>query len=160
MSYVYAMKNDFVIILPNIRSCHNVGAIFRTADAFRVGKLFLVGYTAHPPKPQIDKVSLGAETWIPWDKREELLPLITELKEEGYSIVALEEVEESMSLGEYQPKGPVALVLGNEVDGVSEDVLAQCDAIVHIPMLGKKRSLNVSVAAGVAMHAIRQKLDS
>lgn len=153
------MKLDFVLILPNIRSCHNVGAMFRTADAFGVGKLYLVGYTAQPPKPQIDKVSLGAETWIPFEYRDELGPLLQDLKTDGYEIVSLELSDDSIDLGTYKPSKPVALVLGNEVDGVGEDTLATSDVVVHVPMLGKKRSLNVSVAAGIAMYSIRSKLD-
>lgn len=154
------MKNDFYLILPNIRSCHNVGAMFRTADAFAVSKLFLVGYTAHPPKPQIDKVALGAETWIPWEGRtmEELPGLLEDLRADGYQIIALEKTEESEDLASFEPAGKVALIVGEEVDGVSDEILALADKTVHIPMLGKKESLNVSIAAGVAMHALRGRL--
>jgi len=145
-----------IVILPNIRSCHNVGAIFRTADAFAIDKLFLVGYTAHPPKIQIDKVALGAETWVPWEGREELLPLLEELKAEGYHLLALEKNDTSIDLNDfYFEKEKLALVLGNEVDGVDEETLKLVDDVVHIPMLGKKESLNVSIAAGIAMHAMR-----
>lgn len=143
------------LVLPNIRSCHNVGAMFRTADACGFQKLYLCGYTAAPPKPQIDKVSLGAETWIPWEQHNDVLPLLQSLKKQGVFLVALEKSETSIDLASFDaPEGPLALVLGNEVDGVSEEVLALCDAVVHIPMKGKKESLNVSIAAGIAMHAL------
>ena len=95
-------KRDIVLVLPNIRSCHNVGAMFRTADAFGISTLYLVGYTATPPKIQIDKVSLGAETWMPWEKREEAQPLVQELKERGYTIVGLEKNDTSVEIGEWR----------------------------------------------------------
>lgn len=156
------MNNDFYLILPNIRSCHNVGAMFRTADAFSVDKLFLVGYTAAPPKIQIDKVSLGAEKWIPFEKYpiEELKSLIEKLITEGFTIVALEKSETSVELHDLKIEKSVALIVGNEVDGVEPEILELCDAVTHIEMLGKKESLNVSIAAGIAMSSIRNKLSS
>jgi len=156
------MNNDFILILPNIRSCHNVGAMFRTADAFAVDKLILAGYTAAPPKVQIDKVALGAEQWIPFEKIEldSLRAKILDLKSEGYTIVALEKSESSIELADFVPTGPVALIVGHEVSGVEEEILDVCDEVVHIEMLGKKESLNVSIAAGIAMREIRNKLSS
>ncbi|MBD3311364.1 MAG: TrmH family RNA methyltransferase [Candidatus Magasanikbacteria bacterium] len=144
----------FYLILPNIRSCHNVGAMFRTADAFGISRIFLVGYTASPPKIQIDKVALGAEKWVPWEKREDLASLIKELKEKGVKIVALEKNDKSINISLTKFDAPLALIVGNEVEGVEPDILKMCDQIVHIPMYGKKESLNVSVAAGVAMYVI------
>jgi tRNA G18 (ribose-2'-O)-methylase SpoU len=149
--------SKFYLILPNIRSCHNVGAMFRTADAFAVDKIFLVGYTATPPKPQIDKVSLGAEKWVPWEKRADLKRLITSLKKKKVFIVGLEKTiksEKIEKLKDYKIGGDVALIVGNEVEGISEDILGLCDLVVYIPMYGKKESLNVSVAAGIAMYEI------
>jgi len=153
-------KKEFHLILPNIRSCHNVGAMFRTADAFGVTKLWLVGYTAAPPKPQIDKVSLGAETWILFEKIEshELSSLVRKLKEEDFEIVALEKTDTSTPIQKKEFLAPVALIVGNEVDGVENEILDMCDAVAHIPMYGKKESLNVSVAAGVAMFEISKYL--
>lgn len=150
------MKESFFLILPNIRSCHNVGAMFRTADACGVDKLYLVGYTATPPKPQIDKVSLGAETWMPWEYRKDVKRLITTLKKKGVFVVALEKTDKSLEISKLKlkSKGAIALVVGNEVDGVPEDVLCLCDAVVHIPMYGKKESLNVSIAAGIALYEL------
>lgn len=150
-------KIKFYLILPNIRSCHNVGAMFRTADAFGVAKLFLVGYTPAPPKPQIDKVSLGAEKWVPFETRKTLKPLIKTLKKQGIKIIALEKNEKSRDIAAFQPAGDIALIVGNEVEGVSPDILSLCDEILHIPMRGRKESLNVSIAAGIAMHMLAEK---
>ncbi|PIR03728.1 MAG: RNA methyltransferase [Candidatus Magasanikbacteria bacterium CG11_big_fil_rev_8_21_14_0_20_39_34] len=152
------MPQNLYLILPDIRSCHNVGAMFRTADACGFDKLFLVGYTAEPPKIQIDKVSLGAEKWVPWEKREDIVELLRDLKKKGVEIVGLEKTEgsEDISKVEYNREKDLALVVGNEVDGLSEKVLSQCDFVVHIPMYGKKESLNVSIAAGIAMYQIHK----
>ncbi len=150
-------KKNIVLVLPNIRSCHNVGAMFRTADAFSIEKLYLVGYTATPPKIQIDKVSLGAETWMPWEKRETVQEVVRELKDSGYTVVGLEKNAQSKEIGnrKLEISENIALVVGNEVDGIDEETLALCDSVVHIPMQGKKESLNVSIAAGIAMYALR-----
>ena len=149
----------FYLILPDIRSCHNVGAMFRTADACGVDKLFLVGYTATPPKPQIDKVALGAETWIPWEHKKDLKRLIASLKKKDFFIVGLEKNERSIDIAELNLENQknVVLIVGNEVDGVEAEISALCDEVVHIPMYGKKESLNVSVAAGIAMYSIKTK---
>ena len=148
------MLEKFIIILPNIRSGHNVGAIFRTADGAGVDKLYLTGYTPCPPHVQIDKVSLGAEKWMPWEYRKQTGRLLKELKKMGYNIVALEQTKTSQNIFDWQPKFPTALVLGNEKTGVPKSLLKYCDESVEIPMRGKKNSLNVSVAAGVAMYRI------
>tara|TARA_Y100001970_G_C14161237_1_gene818642 strand:+ start:334 stop:804 length:471 start_codon:yes stop_codon:yes gene_type:complete len=143
------------LILPNIRSCHNVGAMFRNADAFGVKKIYLVGWTPAPPKPQIDKVALGAETWIPWEQRKSLKRLITTLKKKGVCVAALEQSNKSVSVNLSKIAGPTALILGNEVNGVPSEILDLCDVVYDIPMCGKKESLNVSVAAGIALFALR-----
>jgi len=132
--------------------------MFRTADAFAVDKLFLVGYTAHPPKPQIDKVALGAETWIEWEGRDDIFELIEELKKSGYQIIALEETDSSVVIEDVPLQKKIALIVGQEVDEVSEEILSVCDAVTHMKMYGKKKSLNVSVAAGIAMHVLRRRL--
>lgn len=152
------MTPEFFLILPNIRSCHNVGAMFRTADACGVTKIYLVGYTPQPPRKEIDKVALGAEKAVPWEARKRLKPLLTNLKKEGVTIVALEMSEESVSLTDVAFAAPVALIVGNEVDGITADILALADKIVHIPMRGVKESLNVSIAAGIGMFAISQQI--
>jgi tRNA G18 (ribose-2'-O)-methylase SpoU len=149
------MRN-FYLILPNIRSCHNVGAMFRTADACGVTKLFLVGYTAVPPKKEIDKVALGAETWMPWEQRKDLKRLIRSLKKKGVKSIGLEKSGTSINIGSVNISGDVALIVGNEVDGITPEIQALCDVVAHIPMYGKKESLNVSIAAGIAMYEIRR----
>lgn len=149
------LKN-FILVLPNIRSGHNVGAIFRTADGAGVDKLYLTGYTPCPPHVQIDKVSLGAETWMPWEYKKQTGKLLKELKQIGYTIVALEQTKTSKDLFNWQPKFPIVLVLGNEKTGVPKSLLKYCDESVEIPMRGKKNSLNVSVATGIAMYQIKK----
>ena len=147
----------FYLILPNIRSCHNVGAMFRTADAFGIDRIYLVGYTACPPKPQIDKVSLGAEKWVPWEYRKDLKRLIRKLKKQGIKIVGLEKSDYSKDIKDIEIMNikDVALIVGNEVDGVKDDIIELCDVVVHIPMSGKKESLNVSIAAGIGMYVLK-----
>lgn len=152
------MNQSFILILPNIRSGHNVGAIFRTADGAGVDKLYLTGYTPCPPHTQIDKVSLGAEKWMPWEYRKQAGKFLKELKEIGYTIVALEQTKTSQNIFSFQPQFPLALVLGNEKTGVSKSLLKYCDQAIEIPMRGKKNSLNVSVAAGVAMYVIKNRI--
>lgn len=144
----------FVLILPNIRSGHNVGAMFRTADGAWVDKLYLTGYTPCPPHVQVDKVSLGAEKWVPWEHSKNTAPVLKRLKKAGFHIVALEQTKKSVNIYEWKPKFPLALIVGNEKTGVKANLLKYCDAAVHLPMRGKKKSLNVSVAAGIAMYNI------
>ncbi|HVV38767.1 MAG TPA: RNA methyltransferase [Candidatus Paceibacterota bacterium] len=150
------------LILHNIRSVHNVGSIFRTADAAGVSKIILSGYTPTPldrfnlPRKDFSKVSLGAEKTIPWSQTKTLAAAIKQLKKENYFIAAVEQAKNSTPLFDFKkPKDkPVALVLGNEVRGISKQGLNMCDAILEIPMHGKKESLNVAVTAGVAMFTL------
>jgi len=151
------------LILHNIRSVHNVGSIFRTADAAGVEKIFLSGYTPAPldrfkqPRKDFAKVSLGAEKTIVWEQIKNLPPLIKRLKHEDFMIVAVEQDKDSTSIFDWKQKNPqqkIVLVLGNEVRGLSKPTLNLCDKIVEIPMRGKKESLNVSVAAGIAMFTL------
>ncbi len=152
------MKPEFYLILPNIRSSHNVGAMFRTADACGVTKIFLVGYTPVPPRPDIHKVALGADEWVSWEQRKTLKPLLKSLKNNGVKIVALEKNEKSLPIETLSVSSSVALIVGNEVDGISPDILAFCDVVVHIPMRGRKESLNVSIAGGIGMYEIGNRL--
>ncbi|HVU79973.1 MAG TPA: RNA methyltransferase [Candidatus Paceibacterota bacterium] len=150
------------LILHNIRSVHNVGSIFRTADAAGVSKIILSGYTPGPidrfklPRKDFAKVSLGAEKTIFWSQTKTLAQAIRQLKKENYFVAAVEQDKRSTSLFDFKaPKDkPLALVLGNEVRGISKQGLALCDAVVEIPMRGKKESLNVSVAAGIALFTL------
>jgi len=147
------------LILHDIRSVHNVGSIFRTADGAGASKIYLSGYTPGPidrfgrKVSAFSKVSLGAEDSVPWEKRD-IQELIQELKQSGVQIIALEQSENSVPLLEFDPPERVALIVGNEVDGVPGEVLALCDAVVEIPMRGEKESLNVSVATGIALYIL------
>jgi 23S rRNA (guanosine2251-2'-O)-methyltransferase len=152
------MAQKFILILPNIRSGHNVGAMFRTADGAGVDKIFLTGYSPCPPHPQVDKVSLGAEKAVPWEWARYTVPLLKKLKAEGYNLVALEQTKKSVTLYKWKPKFPLALVVGNEVAGVSKSLLKLCDEVIEIPMRGAKNSLNVSIAGGIALYHIANKL--
>lgn len=149
---------NFVLILPNIRSGHNVGAMFRTADGAGVDKIYLTGYSPCPPHPQVDKVSLGAEKVVPWEYYKQTRPLLKKLKQAGFTIVALEQTKKSVTIDEWPPLFPLALVVGNEKTGVTGTILKQCDVVIDLPMRGHKNSLNVSVAAGIAMYQISAKL--
>ncbi|MCX6779903.1 MAG: RNA methyltransferase [Candidatus Magasanikbacteria bacterium] len=150
-------KEKFVIILPNIRSAHNVGAMFRTADGAGVDKIYLTGYTPCPPHPRLDKVSLGAEKWVPWEYAKQAGRLLKKLKDQGYKIVALEQTPKSVNIYQWKPEFPLALIVGNEVDGVSKSLLKYCDSEIELDMKGQKKSLNVSVAAGITMYYISSK---
>jgi tRNA G18 (ribose-2'-O)-methylase SpoU len=150
------MKERFVLLLPNIRSAHNVGAMFRTSDGAGVEKIYLSGYTPRPPHPRLDKVSLGAEKWVPWEYVKQPGRLLKEFKMAGYNIVALEQTKKSVNIYSWKPTFPLVLILGNEKTGVSKSLLKYCDTEVEIPMRGKKTNLNVSVAGGIAMYHISQ----
>lgn len=145
------------VLLNDIRSIHNVGSIFRTADAVGVSKIFLTGYTPTPldrfgrPRKDLAKVALGAEKSVPWQYEKSALELIKKLKKEGVFVVAIEQSERSKHYKKITLKYPVAFIYGNEVDGIAPAILKECDAIAEIPMAGKKESLNVSVSAGITL---------
>jgi tRNA G18 (ribose-2'-O)-methylase SpoU len=145
------------VILHNIRSAHNVGSVFRTADGAGVSKVFLTGYTPTPidrfgrENVQILKTSLGATTTVPYVSVQDIQTLITQLKEEGYIIVAVEQTKEALSYYEYDAPKNVAFIFGNEITGIEPEVLTRADAYVQIPMHGSKESLNVSVCVGVIL---------
>ncbi len=149
---------EFFVIAHNIRSLLNVGSIFRTADAFGISKIYLTGYTGTPAnefhKKRMGKVSLGAENFVPWEYKASAVRLIKDLRLKKINIIALENIKGSIYIGKFKPKFPLALVLGEEVRGISKPILELCDRVVEIPMLGKKESLNVSVAFGVAAYEI------
>ena len=145
---------ELVLVLPNIRSRFNVGSIFRTADGAGVKKIYLCGITPTPPHDKIAKVALGAETTVPWEYVRQTAPLLKKLRVDGYHIVALEQTKFSIPYTALRPTGKIALVLGNEVTGLPKQWLKLCDTVIDIPMHGCKESLNVSVAAGVAIFHI------
>ena len=152
-------KKEFYVIAHNIRSILNVGSIFRTADAFGVTKIYLTGYTGTPGnilhKAKMAKTALGAENWVAWEYQNSPSRLVKKLKAQGVKIVALETGVKSIAISKFKPKFPLALVLGEEVRGVSKSILKLCNQIVKIPMHGKKESLNVSVAFGLAAFYVK-----
>jgi len=148
------MNRDFYVICDNIRSLENIGSIFRTADALGVSKIYLCGICGQPPNPKIAKTALGAEKTIPFEYYKQTGRLIDKLKKEKVQIVALEQDKKSIDYRKFKPKFPIALIVGNEVKGVSKKILAKCDRIIELPMQGKKESLNVSVSFGVAGYKI------
>ena len=158
---------EIIVIAHNIRSTHNVGAIFRTAEGFGVSKIILSGYTPYPTiehdsrlphiseklTSQIHKTALDAETMVPFEYTEDA-PLQT-LKNSGYRIVALEQNDRSINLADYETPEKMALLIGEEVHGITDELIKQCDDIIEIPMFGKKESFNVSVATGIALYALK-----
>ncbi len=144
-------KNNFVIVLDNIRSMNNVGSAFRTCDAFAASKLYLTGITATPPHREITKTAIGAQDSVDWEHVEDTAVLLDQLKSEGYKIAAIEQTDASVSLLEFQPESDdkYAFVFGNEVFGVSDEALEKVDIALEIPQYGTKHSLNISVCCGI-----------
>lgn len=159
-SYKSTTKLPLVVILDNVRSLHNVGAVFRTSDAFLIEKIYLCGITSTPPHPEIHKTALGAEFSVDWSYEPDTLELTKQLHSEGYTIIALEQVHGSISLEELtlDPTRKYALILGNEVKGVQQSVVDQCDICVEIPQYGTKHSLNVSVSGGITIYQCATQL--
>jgi len=149
-----APRNDICVVLDNIRSMHNVGAIFRTCDAARIKMLYLCGITATPPRPQIQKTALNTLDYQPWQYRKSTLRLIHVLQKQGYQIVALEQTTKSINYKNFSATKPFVLVVGNEIEGVSNKVLASCDLAIEIPMHGIANSLNVATSVGVVLFSI------
>lgn len=152
-------KFPVVVVLDNVRSMHNVGSVFRTADAFLVEGLWLCGYTPRPPHRDIHKTALGATETVQWHYAGQTLEAVNALKEKGYRIFAIEQVENSIPLHEFSiaANEKIALVFGNEVTGVDPEVLARCDGSLEIPQFGMKHSLNISVAAGIVLWELAGK---
>ncbi len=152
--------NKLYLLLHNIRSVHNVGSLFRTADAAGVTKIFLTGYTPRPidrfgrPRKELSKVALGGEDSVLWEYHKSPLPLISKLKREGIKVIGLEQDSDSLDYKKYKVKKPILLIVGNEVLGMSKVLIDLCDEIIEIPMKGKKESLNVAVSTGIALFRI------
>ncbi|MBC8032503.1 MAG: RNA methyltransferase [Chitinophagaceae bacterium] len=146
-------KVPIVVVMDNIRSMHNVGSVFRTADAFLLHAIYLCGYTPRPPHRDIHKTALGATDTVSWSYFDTTASAVASLKEDGYSVYAVEQVEGSLSLAHIDCliEGKLAIVFGNEVEGVNGEVLRMCDGCIEIPQLGMKHSLNISVAAGIVL---------
>jgi 23S rRNA (guanosine2251-2'-O)-methyltransferase len=150
----YMKKRELDIVAVNIRSAQNVGALFRTADSLGVHKLWLAGYTPTPEHKMVAKTALGAEASVPWESVTDPIECLERLKRDGVRIVGLEIADGAKALTSYQPQFPTALVLGNEVEGLTTMQLARCDDVVSIKQLGQKESLNVTIAAGIAAWAL------
>lgn len=165
--------NDIVLIVHNVRSAHNVGSLLRTCDGLGISKVFLSGITPYPVAPsderlphiatkvnrQIVKTSLGAEKTVDWEHVADSGPLVMRLKAEGYAVAALEQTAGSIRLDEYQPAGKIAVMVGNEVEGLDAPALELVDLSLEIPMRGQKESFNVAVAAAIALHYLALRLD-
>jgi len=165
MAYTRVMP-EIIVIAHNIRSTHNVGSIFRTAEGFGVTRIIISGYSPYPRiandtrlphiseklTSQIHKTALDAETMVPFEYQE--VPPLVELKAAGYRIVALEQEDRSINLADYAAPDKIALLIGEEVHGIEAELLAQCEDVLEIPMVGKKESFNVSVATGIALFSL------
>ena len=145
------------VLLENIRSLHNVGSMFRSGDGAGIEGLILSGYTGPPPRDQISKVALGAEQEVPWRQEKDPLLAAQQMREQSYQLVALETGDEAVDLMDFEPQWPVCLMVGNEVEGLSKNLLALADQVVKIPMLGHKESLNVSCAYSIAIYELLRK---
>ncbi len=152
-------KTPLVVVLDNVRSMHNVGSVFRTADAFLISGIWLCGYTPRPPHRDINKTALGATETVSWQYAATTMEAVTALKQEGYRVFAVEQVEKSIPLQEFSfgDSEKIAIIFGNEVTGVEAEVVRNCDGCIEIPQFGMKHSLNISVAAGIVLWELTSK---
>ncbi len=155
-------KVPISVVLDNVRSCNNIGSVFRTSDALLIEKIYLCGITATPPNKEIHKTALDAEKSVAWQYFAETTEAVAHLKQEGYLVYAVEQVENSIMLPDFKPeKGQkLALVFGNEVKGVQQEVVSQCNGSIEIPQFGTKHSFNISVSAGIVLWDIFNKIRS
>ncbi|WP_026712030.1 RNA methyltransferase [Flavobacterium filum] len=155
-----AQKTPIIIVLDDIRSLHNIGSVFRTSDAFLIEKIYLCGITATPPNKEIHKTALGATDTVAWEYQKNVLDVIVKLNLENISVFAIEQVENSVMLNDFEvEKGKkYALIFGNEVKGVSQQAIEKCDGVIEIPQLGTKHSLNISVSTGIVVWDFFKKL--
>jgi tRNA G18 (ribose-2'-O)-methylase SpoU len=157
----YRMQAPFLpvtVVLNNIRSLYNVGSIFRTADGAGIEKIWLCGITGTPEQAGVKKTALGAEERVPWEHHPDAVDVVRQIKSKGYQIILLEQMEESISYHQFVPKPPVCLVIGNEIEGVSRELVDLCDLSVEIAMSGIKNSLNVSVAFGIIAYHLHHSI--
>lgn len=157
-----AEKNPIIIVLDDIRSLHNIGAVFRTSDAFLIEKIYLCGITATPPNKEIHKTALGATDTVTWEYAKNVVEVVEKLKAENVDVYSVEQVENSIMLNDFSVSENVkyALVFGNEVKGVSQEVVDLSQGVIEIPQLGTKHSLNISVSAGIVIWDLFQKLQA
>jgi 23S rRNA (guanosine2251-2'-O)-methyltransferase len=159
-SFKSTEKTPIYLVLDNIRSLYNVGSVFRTADAFRVAGIFICGITATPPHREIQKTALGATETVHWEHFPDTLSAVNALKDKGCKIVVVEQVKHSIMLQDFIPEAnrPIALVFGNEVNGVDDQILAMADSAVEIPQFGTKHSLNIAVSAAIVIWELWRKM--
>ena len=160
--YKKTEKLPLVVILDNIRSCNNIGSVFRSSDALLVEKIFLCGITATPPNKEIHKTALDAEKTVSWEYVEKTEDVVMDLQNNGFKVYAIEQVENSIMLPDFKPERgeKTAVIFGNEVKGVQQKVVNICDGSIEIPQYGTKHSFNISVSAGIVLWHIFQKLHS
>ncbi len=159
--YKAANKTPLFLILDNIRSMNNIGSVFRTADAFLIEKIILCGITATPPNKEIRKAALGSTDSVNWKYVKNTTEAVQQLSKEGYHVVAIEQARKSTLLNKFElPKKPIAIILGNEVNGVSQEVIDICDEVIEIQQFGTKHSLNVSVTTGIVIWKIWEKMNT
>ena len=146
-------KTPIIVILDNIRSLNNIGSVFRTSDAFRIEKIYLCGYTATPPNKDIQKTALGATDSVEWEHNEDIFEVINDLKKSEVKIYSIEQAENAIMLDEFEISTgqKTAVIFGNEVKGVQQEVINACDGVIEIPQIGTKHSLNISVSCGVIL---------
>jgi len=155
-----AKKVPMVLVLDNIRSMNNVGSAFRTADAFLIKKIYLCGITGRPPHREINKTALGATDSVSWEYFENSLEIISHLKQIGYTIVAIEQVDQGIQLQKFTPEQKkLALVFGNEISGIGDEIIKTADKVIEIPQYGTKHSLNISVSIGIVIWDVLSKLN-
>ncbi len=158
--YKHTDKTPLTVVLDNIRSCNNIGSVFRTSDALLIEKIYLCGITATPPNKDIHKTALDAEKSVSWEYQENTEDAVSKLQKEGYKVYAIEQVENSILLPDFKPakNEKIAIVFGNEVKGVKQSVVNICDGSIEIPQFGTKHSFNISVSAGIVLWDLFQKL--
>jgi tRNA G18 (ribose-2'-O)-methylase SpoU len=158
--FIQADKMQIVVVLDHVRSCNNVGSVFRTSDALLIQKIYLCGITATPPDKEIHKTALGAENTVDWEYYKTTEEALEILKINGYTLIAIEQVEGSIALNDYQPQPgeKLALIFGNEVKGVQQEVVNLCDKTIEIPQFGTKHSFNIAVSAGIVLWDLFNKL--
>lgn len=153
-------KTPIIVVLDNIRSLNNIGSVFRTSDAFLVEKIYLCGITAKPPHRDIHKTALGATESVDWEYKKDTQTLVNDLKNQGVKVAAIEQVENSIMLDKFipEPNKKIAIIFGNEVKGVQQEVVSESDYCIEIPQIGTKHSLNISVSCGVVLWDLYQKI--
>lgn len=152
-------KTPIIVILDNIRSLNNIGSVFRTSDAFLIEKIYLCGYTAKPPHREIQKTALGATESVNWEYEEDILKVVNLLQKNNTKVYAIEQTENAIMLDDFEvDENKIAVIFGNEVQGVQQEVINQCDGVIEIPQLGTKHSLNISVSCGIVLWDLFKKI--